>query len=104
MSRDPRVDAYIAGRNAFAQPILTHIRELIHAHAPQVEETIKWGMSSFARPSNGWARASAAAGSAGSARENPAVPGIAGLALPGQVKRRREPYGTASVRRTGYSP
>ena len=47
MSRDPRVDAYIAGRNAFAQPILTHIRELIHGHAPQVEETIKWSMPFF---------------------------------------------------------
>jgi uncharacterized protein YdeI (YjbR/CyaY-like superfamily) len=47
MSRDPRVDAYIASRNDFAKPILSHIRDLVHAHAPQVEETIKWSMPFF---------------------------------------------------------
>ena len=47
MSRDPRVDAYIASRNDFAKPILEHLRDLIHDHAPAVEETIKWSMPFF---------------------------------------------------------
>jgi uncharacterized protein YdeI (YjbR/CyaY-like superfamily) len=46
-SRDPRIDAYIAKSAAFAQPILTHLRDVIHAACPQVQETIKWGMPSF---------------------------------------------------------
>ncbi|TLY50790.1 MAG: hypothetical protein E6K53_09350 [Gammaproteobacteria bacterium] len=45
--RDPRVDAYIAKSAAFAQPILTHVREVIHAGCPDTEEAIKWGMPSF---------------------------------------------------------
>ena len=47
MTRDPRVDAYIAARQPFAQPILTHLRELVHAHAPGAEETLKWGVPHF---------------------------------------------------------
>lgn len=47
MPKDPRVDAYIAGKAEFARPILTHLRGLIHGHAPAVEETIKWGMPFF---------------------------------------------------------
>lgn len=47
MNRDPRVDAYIAARQPFAQPILTHLRELVHAHAPGAEETLKWGVPHF---------------------------------------------------------
>src|SRR3982751_2313902 len=47
MSRDPRVDAYIEKKADFARPILTHLRDLIHGHAPGVEETIKWGMPFF---------------------------------------------------------
>ena len=47
MSRDPRVDDYIAKRQPFAQPILTHLRELVHEYAPGVEETLKWGMPHF---------------------------------------------------------
>ena len=46
-SRDPRIDAYIAKSAAFAQPILEHVRNLMHAACPQVEETIKWGMPAF---------------------------------------------------------
>lgn len=45
--RDPRVDAYIAKSAAFAQPILAHLRELVHAGCPDVEETLKWSMPSF---------------------------------------------------------
>lgn len=45
--RDPRVDAYIAKAQPFAQPILTHLRELLHEACPDVQETIKWGMPAF---------------------------------------------------------
>jgi uncharacterized protein YdeI (YjbR/CyaY-like superfamily) len=45
--RDPHVDAYIAKSPEFAQPILTHLRELVHRGCPEVEETIKWSMPSF---------------------------------------------------------
>lgn len=44
---DPRIDAYIARAAPFAQPILNHLRAVVHAACPQVEETIKWGMPSF---------------------------------------------------------
>ncbi|ALN85380.1 bacteriocin-protection, YdeI/OmpD-Associated family protein [Lysobacter capsici] len=44
---DPRIDAYIARAAPFAQPILEHLRAVVHATCPQVEETIKWGMPSF---------------------------------------------------------
>jgi len=47
MSRDPRVDAYIAKRQPFAQPILNHLRELVHKYAPGAEETLKWGVPHF---------------------------------------------------------
>lgn len=47
MSRDPRVDDYIAKRQPFAQPILTHLRELVHEYAPGAEETLKWGVPHF---------------------------------------------------------
>lgn len=45
--RDPRVDAYIDEAAEFAQPILKHIRELVHRHCPQAEETLKWRMPTF---------------------------------------------------------
>jgi uncharacterized protein YdeI (YjbR/CyaY-like superfamily) len=44
---DPRVDAYIAKANDFAKPILTRVREMVHAACPQAEEKIKWGMPFF---------------------------------------------------------
>lgn len=48
MSRtDPRVDAYIAAAAPFAQPLLAHLREQVHAACPDVAETIKWGMPFF---------------------------------------------------------
>ena len=46
-SRDPRVDAYIAKSAPFAQPILEHIRAVVHDACPDVEETIKWGFPHF---------------------------------------------------------
>lgn len=45
--RDPRIDAYISKSAAFAKPILTHIRELVHQACPDVEETLKWSMPFF---------------------------------------------------------
>jgi len=47
VSRDPRVDAYIAARAPFAQPILTWLRDRVHAAAPDVAESIRWGMPAF---------------------------------------------------------
>jgi len=49
LSRDPRIDAYIARAQPFARPILTHVRERAHAAVPEVEETLKWGAPSFTR-------------------------------------------------------
>ncbi|HSM14866.1 MAG TPA: YdeI/OmpD-associated family protein [Thermoanaerobaculia bacterium] len=46
-TRDPRVDAYIAKAAPFAQPILEHLRGLVHRGDPAITETIKWGMPSF---------------------------------------------------------
>ena len=46
-SKDPRIDAYIAKSADFAQPILKHLRKVIHAGCPQVEETMKWSMPHF---------------------------------------------------------
>jgi uncharacterized protein YdeI (YjbR/CyaY-like superfamily) len=45
--KDPRVDAYIANSPAFAQPILKHIRKLVHRADPKIEETLKWRMPTF---------------------------------------------------------
>ena len=44
---DRKVDAYIAKSAEFAQPILEHLRELVHEACPDVEETIKWGFPHF---------------------------------------------------------
>lgn len=44
---DTRIDAYIAKAAPFAQPILAHIRKLVHKACPDVTETIKWGMPHF---------------------------------------------------------
>jgi len=46
-SFSPRIDAYIARSQPFAQPILIHIRELIHKSVPNIEETIKWSRPFF---------------------------------------------------------
>ncbi len=47
MSRDPRIDAYIAKKAPFAKPILEHVRERVHAVVPKVEETLKWSAPAF---------------------------------------------------------
>ena len=47
MQRDKRIDDYIAKAAPFAQPILQHIRETIHAAVPGLVESIKWSMPHF---------------------------------------------------------
>ena len=47
MTRDPRIDDYIGNARPFARPILTHLRERLHAACPDVEESIKWSMPAF---------------------------------------------------------
>jgi uncharacterized protein YdeI (YjbR/CyaY-like superfamily) len=47
VSRDPRIDAYIAKAQPFARPILDHVRERVHVAVPDVEETLKWSAPSF---------------------------------------------------------
>jgi uncharacterized protein YdeI (YjbR/CyaY-like superfamily) len=44
---DPAVDLYIAKARPFAQPILNHLRELVHKACPGVVETIKWSRPFF---------------------------------------------------------
>ena len=44
---DPRVDAYIEKAAPFAQPILAHLRKLIHDACPRITESVKWGMPFF---------------------------------------------------------
>jgi uncharacterized protein YdeI (YjbR/CyaY-like superfamily) len=44
---NPKVDAYLAKAKPFAQPILNHLRELVHKGCPEVEETIKWSRPFF---------------------------------------------------------
>jgi uncharacterized protein YdeI (YjbR/CyaY-like superfamily) len=45
--RDKRFDTYIQKAAPFAQPILTRLREVVHASCPDVVETLKWGHPSF---------------------------------------------------------
>lgn len=47
MKTDPRIDAYIARQAGFARPILSHLREAVHAVCPECEETLKWGAPTF---------------------------------------------------------
>jgi len=45
--KDPRVDDYIAKAAPFAQPILRHLRKVMHAGCPGVQETMKWSFPHF---------------------------------------------------------
>lgn len=47
MPRLKAVDAYIQKSQPFAQPILKHLRDLVHEAVPHAEEAIKWGMPCF---------------------------------------------------------
>ena len=44
MEFNPKVDAYINKSKPFAQPILEHLRELMHKAVPGIEEEMKWSM------------------------------------------------------------
>jgi uncharacterized protein YdeI (YjbR/CyaY-like superfamily) len=46
-TRDPRIDAYIAKSAEFARPILVHLREVVHAACPDVNECMKWSFPHF---------------------------------------------------------
>lgn len=45
--KDDRIDAYISAAAPFAQPVLAHLRSLVHQACPQVEESMKWSMPHF---------------------------------------------------------
>lgn len=45
--RDPRVDSYIKKSAPFAQPILKHLRAVVHAASSKIEETMKWSFPHF---------------------------------------------------------
>jgi uncharacterized protein YdeI (YjbR/CyaY-like superfamily) len=47
LSREPRIDAYIAKAPPFARPILEKVRERVHATVPAVEEAMKWSAPGF---------------------------------------------------------
>jgi uncharacterized protein YdeI (YjbR/CyaY-like superfamily) len=47
VSRDPRIDAYIANAQPFARPILEKVRERVHAMIPGAEEALKWSMPAY---------------------------------------------------------
>jgi uncharacterized protein YdeI (YjbR/CyaY-like superfamily) len=47
MKTDPRIDAYIDRQASFAQPILSHLRAIVHEACPECEETLKWSSPSF---------------------------------------------------------
>ncbi|MFN2458566.1 MAG: YdeI family protein [Chitinophagaceae bacterium] len=44
---DSRLDAYIQKAAPFAQPILNHLRALVHRAFPDIQETMKWSMPHF---------------------------------------------------------
>lgn len=45
--KDPRIDDYIDNAAPFARPILSHLRKLVHAGCPEIDETIKWSHATF---------------------------------------------------------
>jgi uncharacterized protein YdeI (YjbR/CyaY-like superfamily) len=47
LSRDPRIDAYVAKAQPYARPILEHVRDRLHAVVPDVQETLKWSAPAF---------------------------------------------------------
>ena len=49
MSREPRIDAYIAKAQPFARPILEKVRERVHAVVPDIEEAMKWSTPAYCK-------------------------------------------------------
>src|SRR5581483_8571605 len=46
-NRNPKFDAYIEEASPFAQPILRHLRTLVHEACPEATEEIKWSNPCF---------------------------------------------------------
>jgi uncharacterized protein YdeI (YjbR/CyaY-like superfamily) len=46
-TKDKKIDQYIVKAQPFAQPILRHLRELVHKTCPEVEEKMKWSFPHF---------------------------------------------------------
>ena len=44
---DKKIDTYIEKSMPFAQPILTHLRSIVHKACPQAEEKMKWSFPHF---------------------------------------------------------
>jgi uncharacterized protein YdeI (YjbR/CyaY-like superfamily) len=44
---NPKIDAYVAKAAPFAQPVLAHLRRLIHKACPDVVEEMKWSRPFF---------------------------------------------------------
>ena len=49
MSRETRIDTYIAKAQPFARPILERVRARVHAVMPDVEEAMKWSHPTYLR-------------------------------------------------------
>ena len=111
---DPRIDAYLAAAPAFAQPILTRLREDVHAACLGVEETMKWsrphflldgkllcGMSAFkAHCAFGfWAREGAAPGQPGAMGDFGRLTALADL--PSRTDLRRQIRDAAALLKAG---
>ena len=47
MKTSPKIDDYITRSATFAQPILKHLRSLVHRAGPGVEEKMKWSFPHF---------------------------------------------------------
>ncbi|HVT34097.1 MAG TPA: YdeI/OmpD-associated family protein [Nevskiaceae bacterium] len=47
MKKNPQVDRYIRDAAPYAQPILRHLRKLVHQACPQAEEKMKWSFPHF---------------------------------------------------------
>jgi hypothetical protein len=111
---DPRIDTYLAGAPEFARPILTRLREDVHAACPDVVEDIKWsrphftldgkllcGMSAFkAHCTFGfWEREGAATGQAGAMGDFGRITAMADL--PGRTDLRKQIQAAAALLQAG---
>lgn len=111
---DPRIDAYLATVPAFALPVLTRLREDVHAACPDVVETIKWsrphfllegkllcGMSAFkAHCAFGfWEREGATEGKAGAMGDFGRIGSIADL--PSRTELRKQIKAAAALLQAG---
>jgi len=46
-TKNKAIDTYISKSQDFAKPILSHLRDLVHATCPDVEEKMKWSFPHF---------------------------------------------------------